>query len=154
MGNKLSFVYDKLNSLLTVFKTDRQVSLTILGLDAAGKTTLVNLLNNNTVQTVPTIGFNAEEITIDKTTIRLWDVGGQTTIINFWKEYVKNTDGLVFVIDIADTQRYRKAFEAFQQLVEHLKENIPVLLLLNKTDLVTSGAVRAEKTSEIRGLFH
>lgn len=153
MGNQLSFVYEKLNSLLSVFKTDKQVSLTILGLDAAGKTTLVNLLNNNTVQTVPTIGFNAEEITIDKTTIRLWDVGGQTTIINFWKEYVKNTDGLVFVIDIADTQRFQKAFEAFSQLTEHLRENIPILLMLNKTDLVTNSATRAESIQEIKRLF-
>lgn len=154
MGNKISTVLDKLKDLLSLFKTDKQVSLTILGLDAAGKTTLVNLLNNNTVSTVPTIGFNAEEITIDKTTIRLWDVGGQTTIINFWKEYVKNTDGLIFVIDIADTVRYTKAFEAFSQLTEHLKENIPVLLLLNKTDLIANNILKNEKIDEIRQIFN
>merc|ERR1712126_193659 len=138
MGNKLSLVYDKLSSLLSVFKSDKQVSLTILGLDAAGKTTLVNLLRGETLQTVPTIGFNAEEITIDKTTIRLWDVGGQTSIIVFWREYVKTTDGLIFVIDLADKDRFELAYNAFKQLTDDLRENIPVFLLLNKTDLVSS----------------
>ena len=147
-------VYDKLTSLLSVFKTDKQVSLTILGLDAAGKTTLVNLLRGETMKTVPTIGFNAEEITIDKTTIRLWDVGGQSTIISFWREYVKSTDGLIFVIDIADTKRYQLAFEAFGQLTDDLQENIPVLLLLNKTDLIKNSAQKAQNVSEIKRIFN
>lgn len=154
MGNKLSMVYDKLTSLLSVFKTDKQVSLTILGLDAAGKTTLVNLLRGETLQTVPTIGFNAEEITIDKTTIRLWDVGGQSTIIGFWREYVKTTDGLIFVIDLADSKRFNLAYQAFSQLTDDLRENIPVFLLLNKTDLLPSSVQKQSNVNEIKKLFN
>ncbi|OQS54490.1 ADPATP carrier protein [Ecytonucleospora hepatopenaei] len=153
MGNKLSLVYDKLSSLLSVFKSDKQVSLTILGLDAAGKTTLVNLLRGETLHTVPTIGFNAEEITIDKTTIRLWDVGGQTSIIVFWREYVKTTDGLIFVIDLADKDRFELAYNAFKQLTDDLRENIPVFLLLNKTDLLSSEE-KHENVSKIKKLFN
>ncbi|KAL6122771.1 ADPATP carrier protein [Nucleospora cyclopteri] len=154
MGSRASLILEKFSNLMSIFKTDKQISLTILGLDAAGKTTLVNLLKNSTGQTVPTLGFNSEDIVIGQTNIRLWDVGGQTSIMNFWGEYVKSTDGLVFMIDIADEARFKKAYDAFSVLTGYMRENIPILFLFNKTDLINSSEIKTKRVAQLKSLFN
>eukprot|EP00961_Rhodomonas_salina_P220019 2974539-Rhodomonas_salina.1 len=60
----------------------KEVQLLLLGLDNAGKTTLLYKLKlNQTVSTLPTVGFNVEEVKYKNIRFRMWDVGGQTDVL-------------------------------------------------------------------------
>ena len=68
----------------------------MLGLDAAGKTTILYKMKlNELITTIPTVGFNVEEVSYQNLTMTVWDVGGQKTIRNLWKHYLSNNDAMV-----------------------------------------------------------
>lgn len=72
----------------------------MLGLDAAGKTTILYKLKlNQSVTTIPTVGFNVETVTYKNVKFNVWDVGGQDKIRPLWRHYYTGTQGLVFVVD-------------------------------------------------------
>lgn len=109
----------------------------MLGLDAAGKTTILYKLKlNETVTTIPTIGFNVEEVKIKGLSFTVWDVGGQDRIRPLWRHYFSNCDGLIFVVDTNDRDRLREASNELQGVlnVEGMQE-IPLLIFANKQDL-------------------
>merc|ERR1719387_1233643 len=98
-------------------KPERRVLM--LGLDAAGKTTLVYKLKlNETVTTLPTVGFNVEGIeTANNVRMTVWDVGGQDKIRPLWRYYFQNTQGLIFVIDSNDRDRIEDAREELTKML-------------------------------------
>ena len=68
----------------------------MLGLDAAGKTTILYKLHiGEVLSTVPTIGFNVEKVQYKNVIFTVWDVGGQEKLRPLWRHYFNNTDGLV-----------------------------------------------------------
>lgn len=151
MGAVPSSLRKSLSDMFSTLKGRKKASLAILGLDASGKSTFVNLFRDINLPTYPTLGFNVEEINFNNTIIKIWDVGGQKGFIEFWKEYVKGIDGLVFMIDIADKDRFKDSFAGFQTLVPYLRDGLPVLLLLNKTDLIeVSGSTEEKQDLEKR----
>lgn len=59
----------------------REMRILILGLDGAGKTTILYKLQvGEVVTTIPTIGFNVEQVTYKNLKFQVWDLGGQTSI--------------------------------------------------------------------------
>ena len=135
----------------------KDVRILMVGLDAAGKTTILYQLKmGETVKTIPTLGFNVETIKHKNFNFTIWDVGGQDKIRVLWKHYYQNTDGLIFVVDSNDQDRIEDAAEELKKLLEaeDLK-NCPVLVLANKQDLdgvLAPGEVcRQLKTGEIKG---
>merc|ERR1711881_449690 len=100
MGNFLSQFFD-------YFK-DAPARVILIGLDAAGKTTLLYKLKlNEVVTTIPTIGFNVETVTpVKGLTLTMWDLGGQEKIRALWKYYVENIDAIIFMVDSADPDRF------------------------------------------------
>lgn len=75
----------------------------MLGLDAAGKTTILYKLKlNDSVSTIPTVGFNVECVSYKNVKFNVWDVGGQDKIRPLWRHYYTGTQGLIFVVDSAD----------------------------------------------------
>ena len=88
----------------------------LLGLDNAGKTTAVyRLLLGKKVDTVPTVGFNSEEVKYDRCSFIMWDIGGQSKIRKLWKHYVESADALIFVVDAQDRARIKEARSAFKK---------------------------------------
>ena len=88
----------------------KDVRILMVGLDAAGKTTILYQLKmGETVKTIPTIGFNVETLDYKGLNFTVWDVGGQDKIRVLWKHYYQNTDGLIFVVDSNDGERIPKA---------------------------------------------
>ncbi|XP_053550062.1 uncharacterized protein LOC128641448 [Bombina bombina] len=125
----------------------------LLGLDAAGKTTILYKLKlNETVCTLPTIGFNVETVEpIRNVTFTVWDVGGQEKIRALWKHYYVNTDGLVFVVDSADWERFPEARKELEAILESDEmRGVPFLVIANKQDL--PGARRPMELAEELGL--
>jgi ADP-ribosylation factor protein 6 len=66
----------------------KEMRLLMLGLDAAGKTTILYKLKlNQDVTTIPTVGFNVETVTYKNVKFNVWDVGGQDKIRPLWRHY-------------------------------------------------------------------
>ena len=84
----MGLLLSRLSSALNEFGTNR-ARILLLGLDAAGKTTILYKLKlNENVTTIPTIGFNVEEVTpVKNITFTMWDVGGQEKIRPLWRHY-------------------------------------------------------------------
>ncbi|KAK2819482.1 hypothetical protein Q7C36_021128 [Tachysurus vachellii] len=132
----------------------------MLGLDSAGKTTVLYRLKfNEFVNTVPTIGFNTERIRLNNGAARgischVWDVGGQEKLRPLWKSYSRCTDGIVYVVDSVDAERLDEA-KAELHKVTRLTENqgAPLLIIANKQDLPGSlPAADIEKRLALREL--
>lgn len=155
MGAIPSFIRRGLKDLFDTLKGRGKASLVILGLDSAGKTTLVNLFKGAESgaefkkNTQPTIGFSLEEITFGNTNIQIWDIGGQRNVMSFWHQYVSGVDGLVFMIDVVDIDRFQASFEAFMTLVPYLRDGLPILLFLNKRDTYKNDPSELKKRREM-----
>lgn len=116
----------------------------MLGLDAAGKTTVLYKIKlNETVATIPTIGFNVETVQpVKGLTFTVWDVGGQDKIRPLWRHYYQNCEGLIYVVDSADRERMIEAREElFGILDSDEMRGVPVVIVANKQDLPGSQSV-------------
>ena len=109
----------------------------MLGLDAAGKTTILYQLKLGlTVETIPTMGFVYESIQHKNFKLSVWDVAGQDSLRSLWKHYYQNTKAVIFVVDSSDKKRIGLARDELQKIIsdEELKDAC-LLLLANKIDL-------------------
>jgi len=131
MGNWVT----KIANLFSGFNTEQRVLL--LGLDAAGKTTVVYKLQlGETVTTMPTIGFNVETIKYKDIDFTMWDVGGQEKIRPLWRHYYQGTNALIYVVDSADQKRIDESGEELQRiLADDAMKDAAILVLANKQDL-------------------
>ncbi|XP_056404799.1 uncharacterized protein LOC130296825 [Hyla sarda] len=133
--------------------TGYEARILMLGLDAAGKTTILYKLKlRETVTTIPTIGFNVETVEpMRNVTFTVWDVGGQDKIRALWNHYYKNTDGLIFVVDSADPTRFLEATSELSAILESDEmRGVPFVVMANKQDL--PGARRPGELAEELGL--
>merc|ERR1719487_2091072 len=102
MGPAVSKLLPKFFSLF--MKPERRILL--LGLDAAGKTTLLYKLKlNECVVSIPTVGFNVETVEYRNLKMTMWDVGGQDKIRLLWRYYFQGTHALVYMVDSDDRER-------------------------------------------------
>eukprot|EP01089_Gocevia_fonbrunei_P004143 TRINITY_DN1413_c0_g1_i2.p1 TRINITY_DN1413_c0_g1~~TRINITY_DN1413_c0_g1_i2.p1 ORF type:complete len:187 (-),score=44.68 TRINITY_DN1413_c0_g1_i2:16-576(-) len=116
-----------------------EARIVMVGLDAAGKTTILYKLQlGERVTTIPTIGFNVEKVEYKNLEFTVWDVGGQNNIRKLWKHYYKGANGIIFVVDSNDrsTDRVKEARDELKQLLddEELK-GVPLLVFANKQDM-------------------
>merc|ERR1711968_204885 len=109
----------------------------MVGLDAAGKTTILYKLKlGEVVTTIPTIGFNVESVEYKNTSFTVWDVGGQDKIRPLWRHYYQNTQGVIFVVDSNDCDRVGEARDELHRMLgeDELREAL-LLVFANKQDL-------------------
>eukprot|EP00457_Paulinella_chromatophora_P014885 gb/GEZN01015381.1/.p1 GENE.gb/GEZN01015381.1/~~gb/GEZN01015381.1/.p1 ORF type:complete len:198 (-),score=36.21 gb/GEZN01015381.1/:266-859(-) len=116
---------------------DQKATLVLLGLDNAGKTTLQYKLKTGKIITfAPTQRAKAENLTLGGLSISAWDLGGHKAARHLWKNYSAMADGVIFMLDGADTERLPEAKQELDALVS-LPEvvGLPILVLANKSDL-------------------
>ncbi|XP_067167992.1 ADP-ribosylation factor-like protein 4D [Apteryx mantelli] len=120
----------------------------VLGLDAAGKTSLLYRLKlQEFVQSAPTKGFNTERVRVPlgrarAATFQVWDVGGQEKLRPLWRSYARRTDGLVFVVDSAEGERLEEARLELHRIARAAEaQGVPLLVLANKQDVPAALAV-------------
>ena len=130
MGHSFSEIFSN-------FFKNRETRILMLGLDAAGKTTILYKLKiGEDTLTIPTIGFNAETVEYEGLNMNVWDVGGQDRIRNLWRHYFHNTQGLIFVVDSNDSNRLEEASTVLNRLLDEDELRDAVLLVYaNKQDL-------------------
>jgi len=109
----------------------------LLGLDNAGKTTLLHKLQYGWIRSfIPTQRAQLEEITLGNVVFRTWDLGGHEQVRNLWRDYFFEADAVVFVVDIADQSRIHEAREELDGLLkDEGLAGVPIVILANKTDL-------------------
>ena len=84
-----------LSILRKVKQKEQELRILILGLDNAGKTTILKKFNGEDVHEIcPTVGFNIKTVEYKGYSINMWDVGGQKTIRTYWRNYFEQTDGV------------------------------------------------------------
>jgi len=130
----------------------RDTRVLMLGLDSAGKTTILYKFKiGQVVVTIPTIGFNVETLEFKNFHLTVWDIGGQDKLRCLWRHYYTGSGGIVFVVDSADRARMGTVREELHKLFSEPELNgVPLLVLANKNDLPK--ALPAEEVAEELGL--
>ncbi len=158
VSNKYNFNPTKLKQLFVACKllyltaqkqnpTEKTLTtkVILLGLDNAGKTTLIEMLSGKNFPTLlnqePTASVNQVNLPLQEMNLVVWDFGGQVTYRENYlqnpEQYFTGLDIVMFVIDVQDAVRYEEALDYFSQFLEICKflgENPFVLVLLNKVD--------------------
>ncbi|KAI9359995.1 ADP ribosylation factor 79F [Zopfochytrium polystomum] len=117
----------------------KEVRILMLGLDNSGKTTILYKLKLKKEQpqpTVPTVGFNMENVKYKNVSFQMWDCGGQDSIRPLWRHYFNGCQGLIFVVDATDRQRVEEARNELFKIMENTgMADVPVCVFANKQDL-------------------
>ncbi|CAK8683701.1 ADP-ribosylation factor-like protein 1 [Clavelina lepadiformis] len=140
------------SSLFSSLFGQRERRILILGLDGAGKTTILYKLQvGEVVTTIPTIGFNVETLTYKNLKFQVWDLGGQTSIRPYWRCYYSNTDAIIYVVDSMDKDRMSTSKQELVSMLEEeeLKKAI-LVVFANKQDL--DGALTETEVAKELGL--
>ncbi|EMT64178.1 ADP-ribosylation factor-like 2 [Fusarium oxysporum f. sp. raphani 54005] len=116
---------------------DKEMRILMLGLDNAGKTTIVKKVMGEDVNTVsPTLGFIIKTIDYEGYKLNIWDVGGQKTLRSYWRNYFEKTDALIWVVDATDRLRIQDCRDELQGLLlEERLAGASLLVFANKTDV-------------------
>jgi len=141
-----------ISSLFSRLWGKQEMRILMVGLDAAGKTTILYKLKlGEVVTTIPTIGFNVETVEYKNICFTVWDVGGQDKIRPLWRHYYQNTNGLIFVVDSNDRDRADDAREELQKMLneDEMKDAV-ILVFANKQDL--PNAMTAAEITDKLGL--
>jgi small GTP-binding protein len=133
-----------LSRLLPILLGKQQCRILMVGLDAAGKTTILYQLKlGEMTNTAPTLGFNVETVAYKNIEFMVWDMGGQDAIRPLWRHYYENAQALIFVVDSADEERLAEAREELAKLMEEEQLKDAVLLVYaNKQDMPEAKGVQ------------
>lgn len=123
-----------------------ELHILILGLDKAGKTTLLEKMKEmhglpglEWDKILPTVGLNVGRIEAHNCLLIFWDLGGQVGLRSIWDKYFDEAHAIVFVVDAADADRLHESKAALDKVLGHRDLNgAPLLVLANKQDLAGS----------------
>ena len=88
------------------------------------------------VQTIPTIGVDLEEITVQNLKVTVWDLSGQLKLRATWKYYYETINGIIFVIDATNTDVLPEVRDTLHQVMSETADvKIPILIFANKQDM-------------------
>lgn len=129
-----------------------EMRVVTLGLDGAGKTSILfKLKQNEFMAVIPTIGFNVESVEYKNLKFTIWDVGGQHKLRPLWKHYYLNTQAVVFVIDSSNQARLPEAHNELAKLMSEKElKDASLLIFANKQDI--EGSISLEQLTEQLGL--
>ncbi|KAL3721947.1 hypothetical protein ACJRO7_034316 [Eucalyptus globulus] len=136
-----------LNWLRSLF-FKQEMELSLIGLQNAGKTSLVNVI---AVSKLICVGFNMRKVTKGNVTIKLWDLGGQPRFRSMWERYCRAVSAIVYVVDAADPDNLSISKSELHDLLGKPSLNgIPLLVLGNKID--KPGALSKQALMDQMGL--
>ncbi|KAG0439897.1 Small COPII coat GTPase SAR1 [Dictyocoela muelleri] len=153
--DKIIEIYENNLSKFVKQLFSRRVEVLFLGIDNAGKTTLVQKLKNDSTGTFnPTRHPVRNQVSIGNLKANVVDLGGHSTARLVWKNYFYDCDGIIFIVDVNDQERFAIVRDAFESVlgmcVERKKSNVPIVVLMNKIDLLNYTPESAESDSQLK----
>jgi small GTP-binding protein len=129
--------------LQKVKEFDLTGKILVIGLDQAGKTSIINYLVNETPSEpeTPTIGVNIVKVALSEAEFLVYDCGGQNHLREKWLTTLSAPHALIFVVDLSESgERTEEAKSEFWRVIHHFasynQAEFPILVLGNKLDLV------------------
>ncbi|KAK9897605.1 ARF/SAR superfamily [Cystobasidium minutum MCA 4210] len=118
-------------------RKERSMRILMVGLDNAGKTTIVKrAMGEDISQVSPTLGFNIKTLFYKGYSLHIWDVGGQKSLRPFWRNHFEETDAMIWVVDSNDRLRIEDCkIELFSILQEERLAGASLLIFANKQDI-------------------
>jgi GTP-binding protein SAR1 len=112
----------------------------MLGLDNAGKTTLLHRLRTGDIRSFPPTDRPHHvdaPFTFQGIQFQAWDLGGHEAVRHLWEDYVtEKVSAVLFLVDAADTDRLEEAAYELDALIgEQMLADLAVAILLNKCDM-------------------
>merc|ERR1712125_15923 len=128
-----------LSILKKMKKDEKEARILMLGLDNAGKTTILKKMSEEDISHImPTQGFNIKSLVHEGFKLNVWDIGGQKTIRPYWSSYFESSDALVYVVDSSDVRPLEESGQELRDLVAEDKLACPVADFREQTGLVAS----------------
>ncbi|MFX1324243.1 MAG: ADP-ribosylation factor-like protein [Promethearchaeota archaeon] len=137
-----------------VIYEQKEARVLIFGLSQAGKTTIIKTRRKSVSKTTfPTINVDISKIIVNNVSMLTYDIPGKFKAKEIWKPYLKNQDGLIFVLDVTDTIRFSYARELLHEIAERPElSELPLLILFNKTDRKQCNIAELENAMGVKTL--